>query len=115
MNRRFRLTQNEAVNRVRQEGHSFVHEAIVLGTLQNQLDQNRIAVIAGRSVGGAVQRNLAKRRIRSILRELLPEMEEGFDLVAIARKPILQKDYAGLEQIIRKLLDQAGVTKDISS
>lgn len=112
MERRFRLTKNEAVNRVRREGQTYVHKAVVLGTLPNQLDQIRIAVIASRSVGGAVQRNLAKRRIRSILREFLPELEPGFDLAIIARRPLLQEEYASLTQILRSLLEKAGVMKE---
>jgi ribonuclease P protein component len=110
--RNLRLTRSEDIKRVRIEGHSFAHPSIVLGFLPNQLERNRTAVIAGRSVGGAVQRNLAKRRIRSAFQGLMKEINQGYDLVLIARKPILDLKYDLLIDSLRSLLDRAGLMKD---
>jgi ribonuclease P protein component len=107
-----RLTRSEDINRVRKEGTSYAHPSIVLGFLPNKLVHNRTAVIAGRSVGGAVQRNLAKRRIRSAFQGLTAEMNQGYDLVLIARKPILELQYKLLVGSLRSLLDRAGLMKD---
>ncbi len=112
MKRNLRLTRSEDINRVRKKGTSFAHPSIVLGFIPNQLESNRTAVIAGRSVGGAVQRNLAKRRIRSAFQGLMPEIKQGFDLVLIARKPILDLQYELLLGSLRSLLDRAGLMKD---
>jgi len=110
--RNLRLTRNEDIKRVRQEGKSFARPSIVLGFLPNRFENTRIAVIAGRSVGGAVQRNLAKRRIRSAIQSMFQELRPGQDLVLIARRPILEQPYRLLVDTIRKLLDQAGLMKD---
>lgn len=115
MKRRFRLTHSEEIYRVRHQGKSFVHDAIVLGVRPNQFDHNRIAVIAGRSVGGAVQRNLAKRRMRSAYKNLSKQMRQGYDLVIIARRPILDFVYSHLVDALEKLLDKAGLLKDKAS
>jgi len=112
LKRSSRLTHSEEIYRVRQQGKTFVHDAIVLGAKPNQFDHNRIAVIAGRSVGGAVQRNLAKRRIRSAYQELIPQVNQGYDLVLIARKPFMDFAYAHLVEALERLLDQAGLLKD---
>lgn len=112
MKRIDRLTRSEDIRRVRQEGHSFAHPSIVLGFIPNQLEKNRTAVIAGRSVGGAVQRNLAKRRIRSAFQGLKGQIVQGYDLVLIARKPILAQPYETLVDSIRSLLGRAGLMKD---
>ncbi|MDY6872399.1 MAG: ribonuclease P protein component [Chloroflexota bacterium] len=112
MKRIDRLTHSEEIKRVRQEGHSYAHPSIVLGFIPNKLEQNRTAVIAGRSVGGAVQRNLAKRRIRSAFQGLQGRIVQGYDLVLIARKPILTQPYEELVGSIRSLLDKAGLMKD---
>lgn len=112
MKRELRLTRSEDINRVRREGQSLARPSIVLGYLPNRFEKTRIAVIAGRSVGGAVQRNLAKRRIRSAIQELLQEIRPGHDLVLIARKSILEQPYRLLVDTIRKLLNQAGLMKD---
>jgi ribonuclease P protein component len=107
-----RLTRSEDINRVRREGTTYAHSSIVLGFLPNQIERNRTAVIAGRSVGGAVQRNLAKRRIRSAFQGLLLDLNQGYDLVLIARKSILELQYKTLVSSLRSLLDQAGLMKD---
>lgn len=112
MKRSFRLTRSEDIYRVRQQGRVFVHDAIVLGTKPNQLEYNRIAVIAGRSVGGAVQRNLAKRRMRSAYQSLQKEVKQGIDLVIIARSSFLQLDFAYLVDALAKLLEQANLLKE---
>ena len=45
-----------------------------------------IGYTASRKVGGAVARNRAKRRLRAIVRELVPKSDvHGHDLVLIAR------------------------------
>jgi len=112
--RKFRLTRSDDINRVRQQGRSLANTIVVLGFLPNQITQNRIAVIAGRSVGGAVQRNFAKRRIRSAFQTLHPGLDQGYDLVLIARKPILEVDYQMIINGVKTLLVQAGIMKDVT-
>jgi ribonuclease P protein component len=112
LKRSFRLTRNEDIKNVRQEGISLAHKAIVLGFKSNDLKKNRIAVIAGRSIGGAVQRNLAKRRIRSAFQCFQSELSKGFDIVIIARKPILEIEYQEILEALRSLLAKAGLLKE---
>ena len=112
MKKSSRLTRSEDISRVRHEGRSFAHAAIVLGVSPNQLDKNRIAIIAGRSVGGAVQRNLAKRRMRSAFQSFQEQLHQGYDLVIIARKPILIFEYQSLLNAVKSLLERAGLMKD---
>ena len=47
-----------------------------------------IALIAGKKVGGAVQRNRARRILRAALHEIAPGGVEGRDIVAVARQTI---------------------------
>lgn len=47
----------------------------------------RVAFVAGRKVGGAVQRNRAKRRLRGAVRSV--ELPSGVDLVVVARPQAL--------------------------
>ena len=112
MRRSSRLTRSEDIRHVRQAGRTFAHRTIVLGVLPNQLAINRTAVIAGRSVGGAVQRNLAKRRMRSAFRPLEADLDQGYDLILIARKSILDLPYPALSEAMRTLFLQAELMKD---
>jgi ribonuclease P protein component len=95
--------------RVRRSGKSYAHPLIVLIALPNSLDTPRIGVSAGRSVGGAVQRNRAKRRIRAIVQPLIPKIQIGWDILLLARKPILQATYEELSKAIQTLLQRANL------
>ena len=89
MNNRFRLTRSTEFKRVRRLGKSYAHPLLILLALPNNLDHPRVGVAASKSVGGAVQRNRAKRLLRAAITPLLPEITTGYDLVLLARKPIL--------------------------
>ena len=57
----------------------------------------RIGFTASRKVGGAVQRNRAKRRLRAVAREVMPDRAaHGQDYVLVARLPVLTCPYSRL-------------------
>jgi len=115
LKRSSRLNRSEDIKRVRQQGSSFVHDIMVLGCLQNPFEYNQLAVIAGKSVGNAVKRNFAKRRLRSAFHSLQVEIIQGYDLVIVARRPILTVEYQNLVNTLRILFGQAGLMKEKES
>lgn len=61
--------------------------------------QTRVGVVASRaSVGGAVQRNRAKRRLREVFRKHQALVPAGLDVVLTARPATLRMDFAEIEQ-----------------
>jgi ribonuclease P protein component len=46
------------------------------------------AVVASRRVGGAVERNRARRILREAWRQVSAQVSEGFDVVLVAREAI---------------------------
>ena len=73
----------------------------------NELDSTRIGVMAGKSLGGAVRRNRAKRRLREALRQMLPELKGGWDIVVIGRKALNEADWESVKSALEGLLRQA--------
>ena len=73
----------------------------------NDLSKTRVAVVAGKSVGKAVVRNRAKRRLRALISGLLPKIKTGYDLILIARKPIVDAEYPALQAALQGLLQKA--------
>jgi ribonuclease P protein component len=66
-------------------------------------------IASKRGVGGAVQRNRARRRIREIVRRRWPRVPHtGFLLVFIASRAILTSPHQQLATEIERLLAQAG-------
>ena len=62
-------------------------------------DLPRVGVVASiASVGGAVQRNRAKRRLREVFRQHQTLVPAGSDLLLVARAAVNRLDYPALAQ-----------------
>lgn len=65
----------------------------------------RIGITASRRVGGAVIRNRAKRRLRALAREVLPQAgRSGTDYVLIARAGIEKRPFRALLSDLERAL-----------
>lgn len=107
MDRRFRLTRSIDFKRVRRAGKSYAHPLAVLVAYRTDLARTRCAVTAARTVGSAVVRNRAKRRLREALRHWMPRVAPGWDVVLIARPQIVTADWPAVLAAIERLLRRA--------
>jgi ribonuclease P protein component len=105
--RQFRLTRSIDFQRVRSNGKSYAHPLLVLIVAASEADRPRIGVAAGRSVGGAVQRNRAKRLLREASRPLIPQLAAGKDIILIARAPAARAALAQVQEALQILLERA--------
>ncbi len=101
------LHSSQEVRAVRNEGNSFSNRYLVLVVKSNSLNQVRYAVIASKSVGGAVERNRCKRRIRSRMAKFGAKISMGNDLLIIARSALLTVSPIALDQEFEQLLVKA--------
>ena len=69
-----------------------------------------VAFVAGRRVGGAVDRNRARRILRAAWREVAPEVGDEFDVALVARAGILATRTHELVTEVAELLERAQVT-----
>jgi len=82
-----RLTESGSIREVFDHGQAFHGSRLVLFVLLRPAQPRAFGVVAGRKIGGAVQRNRAKRRLREAYRSLKPELApRGFHLVLVARR-----------------------------
>lgn len=109
MQRKYRLTRSTDFKRVRRTGKSFAHPFVVLVVQASEAPRVRVGVTAGRSVGGAVQRNRAKRLLREAIRPLLPDLLLGWDLVLIARPALPAESLPDIRQALTSLLRRAEI------
>ncbi len=80
-----------------------------LNTFKKQL---KLAIAVGLKVHkSAVQRNKLKRQISEVLRLLLKDgqIKNGYYILVVARKDVLDKDYAEISQEIKVLLSRGRV------
>jgi ribonuclease P protein component len=112
MQRIHRLASASDVDRVRRQGRSQGSPLMVVVAGASQLPYPRFAFVAGKGVGGAVQRNRAKRRLRGAVQSLLPRIEPGWDIVVIARAPLLAADWPAVVDTGLRLLRRSGAIHD---
>ena len=72
-------------------------------------DRNRLGITVGTRVGGAVQRNRLRRRIREAYRINESRLRLGYDLVVVGRVRAADADFCRLERSLLGLLDGLGL------
>jgi ribonuclease P protein component len=68
-----------------------------------------LALIAGKKIGGAVQRNRARRVLRAALHEVAPHGVEGHDIVLVAREALRDARTQDLIVEMTELLERGEV------
>ncbi len=114
MERALRLTYNADFQRVRKTGRSWAHPFAVVCVLPNDLPHNRYGFSVSKRLGGAVVRNRVKRLLREAVRTTPQEMGalvSGYDVVFIARPPVVGQPYAEVCTVVRVLLRRAGLLR----
>lgn len=109
LNKKYRINSGESYNFIYKNGKKITAKYIIVFVVVNNLGYNRFGIVTSKKVGNAVHRNLAKRRMRSIVQNHLPEIKKGFDLVIIARFNIKEASYAALEKNFLHVIKKAGL------
>jgi len=73
--------------------------------LANTLNIGRLGIAATKKLGGAVQRNRAKRLIREVFRR--NKVAPGFDVVIVAKRELLDASLMALESEYRNNLERS--------
>ncbi len=96
---------------LQRNGSSRAHPLVVVRTTRNGLERTRYAFSTGRRLGGAVVRNRVRRRLREIVRSLLPAVEPGWDVLIVARSGAVSASYAQLREVVARLFVRAGIVR----
>lgn len=83
--RDMRLRRKRDFEEARSRGKSWSTRLAVIVVHPNGLDHNRYGFATGKKIGGAVQRNRAKRLFREAVRHQDPRLLPGHDIIFIAR------------------------------
>jgi ribonuclease P protein component len=96
--------------RIQKKGTRSQGRFLTLIALPNGTGTPRLGVSASRRLGGAVQRNRAKRLIREVFRRNKPAA--GFDLVVIPKPELFEASLAAIAEDFRTALRRhAGTTR----
>lgn len=99
-----RLVKTKEIDQVYKKGRSSYDRIIGMKILKNGLPHNRFGIIvSGKVSKKAVTRNRIKRRIRASVKEAEHELENGADYLIIALPPAAEKNFADINDSLRKL------------
>jgi ribonuclease P protein component len=105
-----RLTQSSEIMRVRRLGKSSAHPLLVLVALMQGNEQpSQFCIITGKKLGGAVQRNRIKRRLRAVIQSNQVRLKTGYLVVIIARNRVIDAPFASLETAFLDMCKRTGV------
>jgi ribonuclease P protein component len=110
MQRQSRLRDDCDVRRVFEQGQSWAHRCLVLVARPNGLRYSRVGVTASKRVGNAIARNRGKRLLREAARSLYQRLQSGWDIMLVARTSILKLKEQEVEDALRSLLTEAGLS-----
>jgi ribonuclease P protein component len=105
--REHRLRDSRAFRQVYARGRSWADPLAALHVLRVEGDTLLVGFSASKKVGGAVQRNRARRRLREAVRRRLPAIRRGHHLVLVARAPIREAPWALVQATVDSLLERA--------
>jgi ribonuclease P protein component len=114
LDRRLRLSHTSEFKRVWQSGKSFAHPLLILIKAPNNRYEVRIGVTAGQSLGNAVKRNRAKRRLRASISQYVKDIQKGWDLILLARDPLLEASFTEINAALEDLLCRARLVKKLN-
>ena len=106
------LNLNTQFRKLYQKGTSHVSPSVVMYAKRNGLSHNRLGITVSKKLGKAVIRNRAKRRLREVFRQNLPNMKSGYDFVLVARGRTATVPYPKLVADFMTAATKTGVLKD---
>lgn len=98
---------------MRRFGKTYAHPLIVLVALPSQADNSRFGIVAGKTLGKAVQRNRAKRLLRAALQPSLPAIKPGWDILLIARRRMVGATYEQTQAALTQLLHRSHLLQEV--
>jgi ribonuclease P protein component len=96
----------EAIGR---QGSARSTPTLVLRWMRTDRAETRIGLSTPRTLGGAVQRNRVRRRLRSLLRERIGRIGPGWDILLIVRPAAGEVTQAELGEAIDALLARSEI------
>ena len=106
-----RLKRKSDFNRVYGKGRSYATDLVVMYVAPNRSESTRIGFSISSKVGKSVVRNRTRRLLREACRLLLPHVQQGFDIIVIAKKKAADASFAELYSAVRKLFRRAGLIR----
>ncbi len=105
------IKENFRFQRAYKRGKSFVSQTLVTYVVKNNTNNLQIGITTSKKIGKAVQRNRCRRIIRAAFSELISQMNDGYDIVFVARAKTPYVKSTEILSAMKNHLQQANVLK----
>ena len=103
----YSLKRNKAFRHAYRAGRSVASRTLVLVYCRNRDKALRVGFSVSKKLGNSVVRNRVKRRLRESFGPVIPCVKTGYDLIFIAREPVVNDQFANIQKTMHKLLTKA--------
>lgn len=103
-----KLKQNYEFHRAYNRGVACVTSVFVLYVVKGRKDKVRLGITATKKIGGAVDRNRARRVITAGFAAVFPYVAPGYDYIIVARTRILGTKSTKVAETLEKSLKKFG-------
>lgn len=103
------LKLNKDFKRLYYRGKCVACHNVVIYAQKNRFEKTRLGLTCGKSVGGAVSRNRAKRLMRESFRILSPRIKDNFDIVIVAKSRISDKKCGDVLRDVKYAFKKLGI------
>lgn len=103
------LKSNGDFRRAYSRGKSYQDPALVTICIKNRAGICRMGITTGKKIGGAVQRNRARRIIRAAFAEYASDIRPGYDIVFIARTRTCSLKSTDISRVMKRHLHISGL------
>ena len=100
------LKKNHEFKRLYNKGKSAASQCVAIYCRRNGKPENRLGVTVSTKLGGAVQRNRIRRRLKEIYRLNEEKLSKGYDVVIVARMRSRYTGYRELESSVLALFSK---------
>ncbi len=115
LNKKNCLKKKKDFEQVIKKGKKIEKAFLVLKFFENSLEEvTRVGFVVSQKISKkASLRNQIKRRLREIIKNNLINLKPGYDLIFFTKRSIKEKDFLEMEKVVKQILEQAGLKKDI--
>ena len=97
------LKKNKDFQKVYSEKKSYANKYLVMYTMKNNTDQNRLGISVSKKVGNSIVRHRLTRLIRESYRLHEAEFDDSLDIVVVARPLAKDRSYQEIESALMHL------------